>query len=353
MDVPSAIQCFTRLGIFNGAVPDNVSVASAGGRNDNTIVRCDGRAGYVIKAAYPADPAAERALKREADFCAFCAKHSEALGLDDLIPRVAAMDADRNIYVYDLIQLAIPLSSMYESVTVWSEMGTKLARLQRRCTELLADDSTLALSSEPPSVLSIHRPAPQDLSELSAATWDLLSIVQRRSQLCEYLDGIRDTWTATTFIHGDIRATNVLISSGLDEPTRLHFVDFETAAFGDPAWDVAGALQDVAFSWIQSMTANADLPQMTRSASRPFAHIQPAARALVRGYLEAYNSEGSEAEQFIERATRFSAARLLQSAYECAAELDVLPAHAVLLIQLAENIASNPRRAAEGFYGIA
>ncbi len=352
MDAKSAVQCLTRFGVFDGCLPDHITVTSASGRNDNTLVRCDGRAAYLIKAAYPADPAAESALKREADFCAFCAEHSRALDLDDLIPRLAAMDANRSVYVYDVFQSALPLSSRYDNLPVWYKVGVKLAVLQRRCSELVTGDCALGLSSEPPSILSMHRPTPQDVSELTAATWDLLSIVQRRPEFCEHLDGIRDTWTATTFTHGDIRAANVLISKALDEP-RVHFVDFETAAFGDPAWDVAGALQDIAFAWIQSMTANPDLAQMIRSARRPFAQLQSTARALVRGYLHANDATSSERDEFIERATCFSAARLLQSAYECTAELDGLPAHAVLLLQLAENIAANPRRAAEGLYGIA
>ena len=63
-----------------------------------------------------------------------------------------------------------------------------------------------------------------------------------------------------------------------DGPVELWIVDWEAVGFGDPAWDVAGALQDFLVYWVFSMPMSHELTpeQMIAQARVPlgeFAHF--------------------------------------------------------------------------------
>jgi hypothetical protein len=344
-----------RLGLIDGAVtPEDISVERAHGRNDNTIVRCKGRSGYFVKRPYPANSLAREALDYEATFCRFCDRGDITQNVRGLLPRLAGYDPDDSAFVYDLFDETVPLWSVYAAparIVVAAELGKRLAHFHRYCSEFANDEVRGWIVDKPPAAFTIHRPAPPDLSVLSAASHQLISIVQQRPSICEQLDALRAAWKSVAIVHGDIRSENVLVSHVGDSQMRpvVRFVDFETVQFGDPAWDVAGALQDAILFWLFSMTPGADVEKMVASGQYSLSEIQAILRALLNGYFGEHRLERS----FIDRAVRFSAVRMLQSAYESAAEEDILPAPAVLLLQIAENVLNDPGRAVRGFYGLA
>ena len=348
-----------RLRLADIAIPpEDISVERASGRNDNTVVRCKGRGSYFIKRAYADNSSAARALSYEAAFCRFFEERDTAPQPDGLVPRLAAYDAEHCEFAYVLLEEATTLWSAYDgsfAVAVALEAGKRLAHLHRRCTELATAETRAWIVSEAPAAFRIHRPAPGDLSVLTAAAYKVITIVQQRTRICEQLDLMRERWEHLGIIHGDIRSDNVLVRYEGDSNKRpvVHFVDFETVQFGDPAWDVAGALQDAVLFWLYSMTPSAGVDLMVASAGHSLGEVQTLARALLHGYFSECALERREWMQFVDRTIRFSAVRMLQSAYEAAADSDDLPAPSVLLLQLAENVLNDPQGAARSFYGLA
>lgn len=341
---------------------EDISVERAHGRNDNTIVRCKGRGSYFVKRAYAADSSARHLLSYEASFCRFCNERDETRRLRGLVPQLVAYDPEGSAFAYELLEEASPLWSAYNdasagatTVAVALELGKRLAQLHLRCSEVASAEARDWIASRIPGAFTIHRPAPADLSVLSTGAHKLVSIVQQRWNMCEAVDALRQEWKNISILHGDIRSENALVcyEDGSKKRPIVNFVDFETAQFGDPAWDVAGALQDAVLFWLYSMTPNADVNLMIASATHSLSEIQTIVRAFLLGYSSEYRLDPGDSGRFIERAIRFSAVRMLQSAYESAADAHDLPAPAVLLLQLAENVLNDPRGAMRGFYGLA
>jgi hypothetical protein len=124
--------------------------------------------------------------------------------------------------------------------------------------------------------------------------------------------------------------------------------------FGDPAWDLGGALQDLLNIWISSMPSTGDLAaeELAARAGFPLHSVHSAARSLWSGYCEAARLAGSDGAGFFRRAVRFSAARLIQSAYELAEGLSSLPDRSVLLLQIGANLLADAELGQVQLFGV-
>ena len=134
-------------------------------------------------------------------------------------------------------------------------------------------------------------------------------------------------------VHNDVKFANCLAGDGPEE--TIHLIDWETAGIGDPAWDVAGVVQD-------------HLQMALRGANGP--DVRAALTAFLRAYLEAYAPEDGRA--FRMKISGMTGARLLQSSFENAlscgvsAHARVLADHAARLLQRPESLFDVFRRAA-------
>jgi len=66
----------------------------------------------------------------------------------------------------------------------------------------------VAMPSEPPWILSIHRPSLQSLRDVSPANLDLIRMVQATPTISEKLDELRVAWRPGAMVHMDIRWNN-------------------------------------------------------------------------------------------------------------------------------------------------
>jgi hypothetical protein len=75
-------------------------------------------------------------------------------------------------------------------------------------------------------------------------------------------------------------------------------------------------------------------------------------RSLWRGYRTTAQLTPPEADALLGRAVRFSAARLIQSAYEMAMSAQALPIPSVLLLQISANLLADPETGQAQLYGL-
>ena len=166
------------------------------------------------------------------------------------------------------------------------------------------------------------------------------------------------SWRPETIIHNDIKGDNILVvpaQPGQDSTNvEIRIVDWEMVQIGDPAWDLAGALQDFVLFWIASLPLASDvsIEQATAQTRYPWAAVKVAIRAMWQGYLNSAEPEVGEATALLARAVTFSAARLIQAAYEMSQDAARLTTQAVLVLQISANLLSEPEVAQVQFYGI-
>jgi hypothetical protein len=208
-----------------------------------------------------------------------------------------------------------------------------------------------------PSAIGLLEPDLESLAGLSPAHIQMLRIVQTEPGFGPYFEEVHRSWRFETLIHGDVRFDNVLVGlheGKTEDPARVWITDWELVRRGDPAWDLAGALQDLVVLWISSMPLPRDgcAEGISNGARVPMDSLRIAARAIWAGYREG-SGLGPDELELLRRAVALCPARLVQSAYEFAAECDELPGQSVLLLQVAANVLADPESARIELFGIA
>lgn len=352
----------TRQAVIDG----DFEITSTPRRNRNVRVTSRASGDYLIK--QPDDPLHPQAytLRHEAMFYAFCQQEPRVAAVRALIPRAISTDLDQALVILELLRNSCTLWKYYEKRTAnnfpidtAAAVGAALGIVHQTFLRPgLLDDRRLAfLPRMTPWVLMVHRPGPDILSAIGQANYQILQILQTQPGLARQLDELRKLWQPQTVIHGDIKLDNMLaLQPDLDiarGSPEVRIVDWELVQFGDPAWDLASAFHDFIVWWISTMSFEGSLDTIVQSARFPLPSLQPGIRALWGGYRDVREFAPADAQAMLMRAIRFSGARLIQSAYEMAVNLQSLPAASVLMLQVGANIFADPDNAREHLYGLA
>ncbi len=345
----------------------HLTIRSFARRNWNLKVEGPGGTGFLIK--QPGRSAGENrdTLQCEAAFHRFCREEPAMAPMARIVPRLVATDAEQMVLVFEAIPDAITLRLQIEAddcqgftVEAARSLGHALGSVHRILsrTNWNHDPRLAWLSRALPWVMRLHKPWPALLASLSPATYQMLRVLQTQEGLREHFDALCRRWQPGTVIHGDIRFENVLVrpSRNVREPAPLELwiVDWEMVGIGDPAWDLAGALQDFLVFWVSSMPLSDELTaeQMISRARVPLSALRGAMRALWSGYRVGAEIETVEADGLLIRAVAFSALRLIQSVLELLDGTDRLAGAAVVLLQIAANLMAEPERGQVQLYGI-
>jgi hypothetical protein len=366
LDVDTAVpylldkKLIDRDAILDGAL----TVRSAARRNRNLRVETT-VGGYLIK--QPDDPAegGYHTLRMEVDFYSFCQQEPAVGAMAAVLPRLVFFDPERSLFALELLPAATDLWRRLWAagpqgfpLETGRQVGQTLGVVHRtfRDPALGRAPALAGLSSAVPWVMMVHRPGPELLATISAANYQTLRILQTQGRLGESLDRLRGAWLPETVIHSDVKCDNILVSppaapGGGGETIRL--VDWELVQWGDPAWDVAGVLQEIVLFWINSMPLGAgEVRAMAASARFPWGILQGYLRSFWQGYQQTAGLTADGANATLLRAVAFSGARLVQTAYEVAQEWETMPAQAVLLLQVSAHLLADAESAQLEFYGI-
>lgn len=222
----SAAGLVTRREVQEGMV--TVRSASNGGREHAILVR-NQPVGVVKQLSHVTG--ADAALVRERRALR-CVREIE------LGPRLLSAQPGDGLWLRAVrgVELGRTSGTVPELAEVCEQWGVRLAQLHR-------------LRSTQPDAVEAPRPwllNPQRRARTAAAAGErslageLLATIEREPALRRALGQVESRWTDRHWVHGDLRPANVRVE--LASPVRVHFVNFEQAGLGDPAWDLASAV---------------------------------------------------------------------------------------------------------------
>jgi Ser/Thr protein kinase RdoA (MazF antagonist) len=345
-------------------VDGRVLIADAARRNRNLRVTrgTEPTAGYLIKQAGESGRDYTQTIRSEAAFYRFCDRDSLAAPLRTFVPGFVDYVESSGTLVIELLEHAVPIWTFWASgasdevrTAAARNLGEALACLH--ATWRLPDDSARLpgpLSSDAPWILGVHRPRPSILERISAANLQALKILQSNPRVTDALDALRNSWMVSTVIHNDIKSDNVLVWQTPDGECQLRLVDWELVQAGDPAWDVAGVFTDIWMHWISGIPfgANRAPEEALADAHQQLSTLFAANRAFWSAYRKRALGDREAWTTLLERAVRYAAARLIQSAYEQAQDAPLLPNSSVAMLQVAANVLQDADTAQVHLLGI-
>ncbi|MEE8524425.1 MAG: phosphotransferase [Thermoanaerobaculia bacterium] len=341
-------------------VEGDLEIRSAARRNRN--LRLDRRRGasYLIKEP---EPGTHSTLRAEARFYEFCRREPRVAAVVPLLARWHAFHPAETVVVLEVVRDCRSLWDEYRA-TGAPELPEGPARALGKALALVhttfrgldpdAESYLTELTTEPPWILGVHRPAPEILRRLSRAKRRILEIVQDDADIAAGLDAAAAGWRTETVIHGDVRSDNVLVVADGGGNVGVKLIDWELVRRGDPAWDVAGAFHELLLFWLLGMPLAPDLEPAARiaEASWPLSAVQSAVRAFWQEYAATDDHARRPGAKLLRRAVGMAGARLIQAAWEYSREADRLTSLSVLLLQLAANILRDPVAASSDLLGL-
>jgi aminoglycoside phosphotransferase (APT) family kinase protein len=188
------------------------------------------------------------------------------------------------------VDLARQRGNVAELAATCQSWGTALATLHTMSTRR----SATPLAPRP-AVLNPRRlmPSMRDAA-LGSGYATVLEAYESCRDLRAAASEVDDRWTEQHWIHGNLSETNVIVEQR--PALRVSFVELEDAGLGDPAWDLASAVDTIAWlspRWraIPQQLID-DLLQGYRRAGGP-GRLYPAIQA-VRALATALRVAGSE-----------------------------------------------------------
>jgi hypothetical protein len=343
-------------------IDGELTVRCAARRNRNLRVEGPGGAGYLVK--QPDGDGGRATLGVEADFYRLCQDGCAAEAISRIVPRLSHYDPDRSLLALRLVAEATSLRAIIDDPerrrgvpaaarAFGQALGAAHAVLGR--SDVLGDPRLSAMGSGVPWALAFHRPGPEDLSNLGAANLEVIRILQKQPGVGVRLDGLAEGWRVETPIHGDIKLDNVIAWESPDASGwQVRIVDWEMARLGDPAWDLAGALQGFVGSWIDSMPLDPGLALEHRldEAAWPLGAMQESIRSMWEGYRSAAGADPRASEERLDRAVELSAPRMIQAAAEISWDEPALTARPAMRLQVAINVLASPGVARTQLFGI-
>jgi hypothetical protein len=320
-------------------VDGELAVTDVSRRNRNFSVET-GEGGYLVKqsATIAREAAAYRLLEGR-----------------PLLPRCVLHDPEQQLLVLELIPRARDLLEYHSAERRFppsfaARLGAALSSLHR--TELRDTD----LRGGVPWILSIDRPGLELLRDGSAANVQLVRLLQATPAFGALLADLRADWRPAALIHHDAKWENCLVHAapGASRTTRLTLIDWEFADRGDPCWDVATAIGSYLSFWVLSIPISGEEPpdRFLELALHPLERMQPAIHAFWRAYADGMGLNSREESAWLLRTVRFTAARLLQTAWEHLQAAAHMPGTIVCLLQLSANIAQHPGEAIRQLLGL-
>ena len=267
-----------RLVSRRSVVAGRLRIDDASSRNRNIRVSAGPGESYLLKQGLAADSA--HTLANEA---ALYKRLRDA----PWMARLHHYDARRGLLVLEWIEGGADLLARPICPSLAAALGRALAGLHA-----IAPDEQ-ALRRDPPWVLALHRPPLEALRYLSAASVELVRLLQRDAPLMAALDDLREGWRCEALVHRDVKRANCVAHGA-----RVALVDWEMAGWGDPAWDVGSVLGE--------------------------RHDPPVAAAFWEAYARRRRLGAEAAAELHARSLRFAGARIVQTAFETTQELTAL-----------------------------
>jgi hypothetical protein len=333
-----------------------LSIVAAPRRNNNFKVINPGGSSLLVKQAVSPD----RALTVAREASAYQVFATAPGPASEWIPTFHGYDDESAVLVVGLLPGAQTIGEHVAgtgraSRAIAAALGTQVAELHAFDVPAEDDAGNHSLFDGPPWILDIACPDASVLQTSSAASLQLIRLVQSSTEFCELIDGLRREWRVDSLVHRDLRWDNCLLPHrATRKRAPVVIVDWEMYGKGDAAWDLGTLFGGYLRLWLGSVPIIGEVPleRALGQARFPLEKLHPAMRSLWDAYLSKRAATAEAPAELAIRVSRFAAANLLQTVFEMAQASMTFSPYLTYFVQLSFNILQRPAEAAVHLLGV-
>lgn len=341
-------------------VDGDFAVVETSRRNRNFKVLRGPHPGLFVKQAQDWEPYSLETLRREAACYRLAASDPDFAALATLLPRLYHFDPVRHVLVLELLPEGESLGEHHRRLgafplEVSAALGRLLGGYHRHAGTSAREAARDAVFPRAlPWVLSILENNPSHYGPVSPACHELLAILGEHPEFRGALEEVRAGWRRDALVHGDMKWENCMVlPPAADGAVRIKVIDWELADFGDACWDVGSLFQSYLSAWVFSIRDTGVPPErLPETAEIPLERMQPAMRAFWSAYAGTLGTGAAESAERLRRSMLLGAARMIQTAWEYAAQAPSLAPTVICLLQVSMNVLLRPDDAVAQLLGI-
>ncbi len=338
------------LGVGKEGVPECL-VVEYSSRNRNYAVTVAGReAGFFVKQLRVLVPASVVMMQREATVYWLARHDPDFAPLKKITPDLLIFDGAAKVIILKLVPKSESLLRMQErlggfSVDAARSLGDALATIHTKVgLKMREDPPREAFPLEAPGIFTAHRDGPLN-QWLGPGQRRLVEIVRDNHTLAGCLDELASSWRFSSFIHGDIKFENCVLSlSGSPGNPEVAIVDWELADFGDPCWDVGSLLQSYLYLCIRPSLSEKGMSleaRLERAGNRAES-MRAAVSEFWRSYCARTSMGERETRALVDRVVLCASARMIQMALEVMHGQPEPPPAALSLLDVSVEMITHP-----------
>ncbi len=278
----------------------------------------------------------------------------ELRSIASFMPEILHCDPENSIVINRFFEQYQDLSKYYDQqLTFFSEIATVLGQRLGLVHQLSFDKSDYQQQIEAAigeRRLMAHRIV-QRLARLSPGLLGMMPIeclqffklYQQYPSLGAAMQQLAESSVACCLVHNDLKLNNVLVWPESSD-AKIRLIDWERAAWGDPAGDLGMLIASYLELWLESMVVSNELSisESLELATVPLELLQPSLLALIVSYLNTFPQIIDAQPQYLQRVLQCTGMSLIYR-IEAIMEFDrYFGNQGIMMLQVAKQLLCNP-----------
>lgn len=301
-----------------------------------------------------------RDMQREWDFQNSLSDLPELKFLYGLIPEILLFDKENSIVVHNYLKDYQDLMEFHEKENVFptdiaSNVGTTLAKIHRLTFDnnkykdkLENGQPSLTRSQIVDFVKSLSEVDPDIFGKIPDDAIKFFALYQRYENLHTSLQKLSLSYKGYCLVHNDLKLNNLLVCNSWQDECLIRILDWEGAAWGDPACDLGAMVSSYLQSWLDSIVTSQHLSieQSLELAIVPLEVVQPSISVLLESYLQEFPDILLLYPNFILRTIEFSGLAMIQQIQSMIQYQKTFGNTGIVMLQVAKSLVCSPLKSA-------
>lgn len=333
----------------------------------------DGRKLLIKQERYNQDGKTAGEFLREWQIQEFFQRFSELSHISPWLSEVLRFDAEHSIIVFRYLDDYRDLLDFYDKENIFptgitTTIGSILAKIHRLTLDRQEYRDFLAQSSDDVAInqasnltRDLARIGPEVFGWVPVDGLKFFALYQRYDSLGKAIAELGTAIDPCCLTHNDLKLNNILlpinwerVSTEQPDSSIIRVIDWERAAWGDPACDVGTLIASYLQIWLYSLvTSNSiAIEESLRLATTPLELVQPSIAALAGAYFQHFPEILERRPDFLRRVVQFSGLALIEAIQATLQYQKSFGNTGVCMLQVAKTLLCRPEPSIATVFGM-